>query len=326
MVNKGVQVGVETTPGTQVAANKLMPGLSWGVGPRMESKEYRAQGWKFDTASQRHKYWAEGSLDGPLNFEEIIYPLATLITPPTPTTPSGGTNSREWLYKPLGQGNETLKTLTVEQGDSLAAQIATNVAATDLSFELAKDDIMVKGNVIGRAPITGTLTGSPTALPQQIGSARQIDVYIGNTLGALGVTLFGSGNKVTDAYSEAFGIGKKLNPRWVHNTDYTSFRDLVELPSKLTASVSTEHNAQSRSLFDEIPNNPLKYVGYRVTGPIIEGSIRYMFEIVMAAKITAAEEGDDDGVWGYKYNFNPQYDATLGSAFWIRVVNTRTAL
>jgi len=325
-VNQAVQIGVETTPGTQVAASKRLPGMSFGLGPRMDSKKYRAQSFKFNTQSVIHKYWSEGQLDGPLNWDEIIYPLSTLFTPPTPTTPSGGTNSREWLFKPLPQGNETLKTLTVEQGDSLAAQVATNVAAVSLGFEFASDDIMVKGDVIGRKLATGTLTGSPTDLPQQIGSARKIDVYMSDTLGALGVTLFGSGNKITDAYKESFNIGKKLSPRWVHNTDYDSFKDFVELPVELGLNFATEHNAQSRSLFDEVVNSPKKYIGIRVQGPIIEGSIRYMFEIAAATKVSGLSDEDQDGTFGYNYETSPEHDATLGSAFWIRVVNTRTAL
>jgi hypothetical protein len=51
-----------------------------------------------------------------------------------------------------------------------------------------------------------------------------------------------------------------------------------------------------------------------------------MFELVAACKITAVPEQDDDGVYAYDFQFSPEIDNTLGSAFWIRVVNTRTAL
>jgi hypothetical protein len=200
-VNKGIQVGVETTSGTPVAATKRLPGFSFNIGPEIESKKYRSHGFKFNTSSQQHKRWSTGTVDGPLSFNEIIYPLSTMFTPPSPTTPAGGTLSREWKFTPLTQGNEILKTLTVEQGDSIAAQIASFVAVTGLTFTFATDDVTISGPLIGQAPATGTMTGSPTSLAQIIASARGIDVYIGSTLGALGATLFGSGNKLTDAIS-----------------------------------------------------------------------------------------------------------------------------
>jgi hypothetical protein len=325
-VNQGIQIGVETTPGTPVAANKRLPSLSFNLGPQLDSKRYRAAGYKFDTVSRVHKIWSEGNVEGPLSFEEIIYPLATMFTPPTPTTPAGGTLSREWKFVPLAQGNESLKTLTVEKGDSLAATIIAHVAARGLTFNFDTDDVNVNGPLIGYAPATGSMTASPTAVPQTVASARDIDVYINDVLGANGATLFQSGNKLTDAISGNFSIGEKLVPRWVHNTDHASFKDLVETPSDLSMEYMSEHNAQSRAIFDDIADNPLQYVGVRITGPVIEGSIYYVFEVVAACHITAAGEEDADGVYAYNYTFVPQHDNTLTSAFWIRVVNTRTAL
>lgn len=325
-VNQSIQIGIETTPGTPVAANKALPSLSINIMPKYDSKRYRASGKKFTTTSRIHKAWSEGPVEGPVSFDEIIYPLSTMFTPPSPTTPAGGTNSRRWKFLPLVAGDETPKTLTVEKGDSTAATVSSNVAVTDLKFEFAADDVTLSGNAIGRSPATGTLTGSPTDVPNTIISAREMDVYIGDTLGAEGATLIQPGNKVTDAYREMFEVGKKFNPRWVHNTSFSSFKDLVEIAPELNADFSTEHNAQSRTLYGEINNNPLKYLAFVATGPIIEGAIPYSLQVVMAAKIVGAEEEDADGVYGYKYTVAPQYDATLGSAFWIAVVNTRTAL
>lgn len=325
-VNKVVQIGVETTPGTPVAANKSLPSLSFNISPKFDSKQYRAQGNKFNTVSRVHKIWGEGSFEGPLSYNEINYPLSTLFGAPTPSIPAGGTTTRLWKFLPAAKGADTIKTLTVEQGDSTAATQMSNVAATDIKFDFEPDDVKVSGNIIGRAPVTGTLTGSPTEVANNIVSARELDVYIGNTLGAEGVTLIQSGNKVTDAIQESFSVGKKINPRWVHNTSFSSFKDFVEIPPELTATFMTEHNAQSRSLYDEIAANPLKYISFRAVGPIIEGALTYIFEVTMAAHITAAEESDQDGVWGYEYTVMPRYDATLGSAFWIKVQNAIAAL
>lgn len=324
MINKGYQIGVEVTPGTAVPGSKLLKSLSINIGPEVDSKQYPSHGSKFSGNSVVHKQWSSGDLEGPLSYNDIIYPLSTMFTPPTPTTPGGGTLSREWKFIPLIGGNETLKTLTVEGGDSIAADISTNVAVQGLTFDFAADDVTISGPVIGRKPTVGTMTGSPTPLAQIIASARNIDVYLHTVLGALGVTLFQSGNKLTDAISGSFGIGEKLVPRWVHNTDFASFKDLVETRADLTANYLTEHNAQSRAMYAALGDNALQYLGIRITGPIIEAAIPYIFEIVAPVKVTAAEEEDADGVWAYNYTFAPE--PTSGTDFWIRVVNTITAL
>ncbi len=324
MINKGYQLGVEVTPGTAVAGSKRLPSLSIDLGPSVESKSYPSHGQKFSGNSVVHKQWSEGSLEGPLSYSDIIYALATMFTPPAPTTPAGGALSREWKFVPLVSGNETLKTLTVEAGDSIAAEISTNVAVTGLTFNFETDDVKINGNVIGRKPTVGTMTGSPTTLEQIIASARDIDVYMGPTLGALGVTLFQAGNKLTDAISGSFGIGDKLVPRWVHNTDFESFRDFVETRADLTLNYMTEHNAQSRTLYSTLGDNALVYLGIRITGPIIEGAIPYIFEIVSPAKVSGAEQSDADGVYAYNYTFMPE--PTSGTDFWVRVVNKITAL
>lgn len=321
-INKAYQIGVESTPGTPVAANKLLKSLSINLSPEVVSQQHPAHGSKFSGNSVVHKHWSSGAVEGPLSYNDIIYPLSTLFTPPTPTTPAGGTNSREWKFLPLVGGNETLKTLTVEAGDNTAAEIIAGVAVQGLTFTFAEDDITINGPAIGRKPTVGTLTGSPAALPQILASARDIDVYLHTALGALGVTLFA--NKLTHAKSGSFGIGEKLVPNWVHNTSFESYVDLVETRSELTADYLTEHNAQSRAIYAGLGDNSTQYLGIRITGSIIEGAIPYIFEIVSPVKVAAAAEEDADGVWGYRYTFSPE--PSDGTDFWIRVVNTMTAL
>lgn len=326
-VNQGVQVGVETTPGTGVAANKLFRSVSFNLSPKQEFQQNRAHGFKITTSSKVNRQWMEGPIDGQLDFNEIVYILSTILGTATITTPSGGTLSRQWLFTPKAQGDDVSKTLTVERGDSVAAQQITNVAATDLSFNFAKNELTIGGNAVGRSATDTTLTGSPTPLAtnQVIGGVDGVDVFIADALGALNATLYAS--KLTDAIHETFGIAKKQGPRFVHNTTYPSFKDLVEMAPDLTASFATEHNAQSRALYAAIQSNPTKFLGKRVTGPIIEGAIPYLFEIIYACSITGAEEADEDGVYAYNYTAVPRYDSTLGGAsFQIRVVNTLTAL
>jgi hypothetical protein len=321
---KVVQIGAETTPGTQVAANKAPTAFSWNLRFEKNVTDYTAQGYNFTTVSALQRAWMGGDLNGPFSFNEIIYPLSSLFGAPTPTTPSGGTNARTWAFLPAPRGASTIKTYTVEQGDSTAARIATHVAVRSLDFDFGTDEITVSGGLLGRTATSGVLTSSPTSLAQIIGSVNQIDVYMAAAGGL--ATLFDPGNKITDAIDERFSIGEKLDPRFVHNTTYQSFKDLIEKRPDLDFSFTTEDNAQSRTLYDAAVGNVFKYLGLKITGPIIEGAIPYEFRLTVAANVTPNEEVDAGGVWGYSYSGKPQYDSTLGSAFKIEVTNIMTAL
>src|SRR5687767_4552309 len=98
-VNRTVQIGVESTYGTAVAANKTLPTLSLVLTRQLESKQFRAQGYKAPGEVPIVKDFGSGTLSGPLNYTEIIYPLNTLVTGVI-ATPGGGTASRTHTFSP----------------------------------------------------------------------------------------------------------------------------------------------------------------------------------------------------------------------------------
>jgi hypothetical protein len=321
-VNRAVQIGIETVQGTAVAANKAPADLSFDLNVETEVKSSRSQGFKHQTVSQLHKIWGTGSFSGPLGYRSFIYLLAMMYGTGTSTTPSGATKAREWLITPNAKGADNFKTFTIEEGDSSAATVMSGCAATDLDIDFGEDDIQVKGNILGGKPTVGSLTASPTVIAASPVSARHIDVYASNSLS----TLFNTGNKITDAMQEMFKIGKTKQGRWVHNTDYQSFRDLVELAPDLDFEFTTEHNAQSRALFDEAVQNAFKYIGVRATGPVIETGFTNLIELTIAANITPMKREDKQGVYAYSYKCKPIYDATLGTSHKFRVVNDLASL
>lgn len=319
-VNRVVQVGVESVPGTPVAASKLLPSVSIDIGPRLTSKQYRAAGYKYNTVSRIHQQWGEGAISGPLDYNQILWLLASLIHAPTPTTPGGGVLTREWVFNPNANSADVFKALTVESGDADAAQQSSYSVVRSLDLEWGLDDVTVSGNMISRKPTTVALTGSPTSIAQMPVSAREIDVYMDTTFAGIGTT------KITDALSARLSIGNKFNPKWILNTANQSFKELVEVPVDLSFRFETEHNAQSRALFDDLTNNPTKYMRVKATGPIIEGALTYLFQTDIAVNISGTEQTDVEGVWGYAYECSPKHDATMGRPFQITTRNVITAL
>lgn len=316
-VDRVVQIGVETTKGTAVAANKLLSATSFDLNVEIESKEVESQGIKYATDVMVHKVFGKGSFEGPLSYTEFLYQLAMLYGTGTKTTPGGATNARQWAITPNARGADDYKTFTIEEGDAQAANVMSYVAATDLDIDFGEPEIKVKGNILGKTPVSGSLTASPTAITKSLVTARHLDVYVSTSL----ATLFQSGNKVTDALKESFKIGKVRKERFVHNTDYQSFKELVDLRPEIDFMFSSEHNAQSRALYDACVTSAFRYVGLKATGPLIESGQNFLIELTMATKIVPEKREDIDGVYAYGYKCKPVYDETLGTSHKWRIVN-----
>lgn len=322
-VNRQVQVGVETVPGTPIAANRLLPSMSFTLSPEIVNRSYRAQGFRGPTANKITQFDGGATLSGPLNYSEIIYPWNTIVTGVI-TTPSGGTTSRRHTFAPAATGTDTYKTLTIQEGDPTAAVQMAYSAVVEFGISVTEDASDISGTVVGYAPSNVTLTASPTAIAQLPIGPREIDVYIDSTFAAIGTT------KISDALAFDFSVGSLRVKKHVLNTTYQSFKDLTDSPVDLAAGFLTEHNLQSRNIYAGVTtaSNPIQYVRLKATGPIIEGSIPYSVQLDVAARIINMNQDDgNQNVWGYRYSLIPEYDATFGNKlFDLQVVNTITAL
>lgn len=118
--NQAIQLGVESTPGTGVAANKKL--LQTSISPAVKSsvKTYRPMGQKYAGAAALSKEWTESKLEGPLNYGELTYLLASLLSYSAPAQ-QGGTAAYKWTFASSASSADTVKTYTIEQGDSVRA-------------------------------------------------------------------------------------------------------------------------------------------------------------------------------------------------------------
>lgn len=156
-VNRQVQIGVETVKGTAVAATKFLPTMSIELSRELTVKQYRALGQKGVAASKITQDFCSGTLSGPMNWTEIVYPLSTLVAPVI-TTPGGGTLSRQWLFTALNQGEDAYKTLSIYEGDVNAAYRAAYCLLTQFGVNIVKDDATISGTFLGQNMIDSNLT------------------------------------------------------------------------------------------------------------------------------------------------------------------------
>src|SRR2546429_73974 len=118
-ISTAIQVGAETTPGTSVAAGKLLSYLSMAPSIDLNMNRFRPAGQKVASAitpGQDSTTWA---VSGEGSYSEFIYPFCSLFGNVTPTTVD--TSAKLWTFTPLARSEDTYKTYTVETGSATRA-------------------------------------------------------------------------------------------------------------------------------------------------------------------------------------------------------------
>lgn len=150
-----------TDPGTSVAADTKLQALSAQLRPNIEVDRFRPFGSKLDTIMIPGKDWTTVDVSGRLDYNNIQYALASVITSPTISTPGGATNARLWEFELNPSAPDTPQTFTVESGSFIRAQKATGVILNDLGFAFKRGSVEVSGSGIGRLFTDGVyMTGT----------------------------------------------------------------------------------------------------------------------------------------------------------------------
>src|SRR4051812_20832644 len=95
-VLQGVQFGLETTPGTAVAAGKRLQEFVIEPGIKVANKTFRGQGHIFPSLAEVTKEWTEFRWSGPATYASMLYPASSALAKVSPSTPGGATLTRLW--------------------------------------------------------------------------------------------------------------------------------------------------------------------------------------------------------------------------------------
>jgi len=317
-VNIVYQIGVETTPGTAVPANKKLPGMKFSVSPDLRTDASRANGYKVDTVLQLQREMAKGKFEGKMTYDEIIWPLCGLIGGTVSTT--GGAST--WTFNPNSSGPDTnAKTFTLECGDSSAAQQSPYVQFNNLSLSVTNKEAKVSGDFFSRTLTNATLTSSPTEVALLPTNINEFDIYLDDTFGGIGTT------KLTDPLQVDFSISDKYLAKEVLNTSFQSFKESIEQAYTVMGKVLVEYNAQWQAVYAAMKaaGLPTKFLRLKATGPAL-GATTYLFQLDVACKLKMAEQKDADGVYGYELEFQAIHNTAMGRAYSFQVINAVAAL
>lgn len=317
-VNIQTQIGVETTSGTAVAANRRLPSIDVEISPEHTKQFFRGAGYKFNTIGVMNKNWAVGSFKGPLNYAELTYVLASYSN--FPTVAAVGTGGQGWTFNPAISGTDTIKTYTIERGDSADAAKATYGIFNSLDIEVTRDSGTISGNVLARGFSVGnTLTATPTTIANKPVSMNDMSIYLDATSAGLGTT------KLTDVFKLSVKLPNKYDLKWVIDAAETSWDDIVEqyMTPKLT--LECEFTSQMRTLYNTLKADNVGDYFLRATavGDNIGVGADYTFRLSSALQFTDAKEqrkGNGD-VYAYTFDFEIMANTTWAKAWEIYLIN-----
>lgn len=331
-ISQKVQLGVETTPGTAVAATKQLLALSLGLNVAEDVNTFQPKGGKYATVVYNGKEWTDVDVSGTATYSEIQYPLSSAITTPTTAqlmdaaTPTG---AYQWTWDPTSFGPDNPKTYTVEEGSSARAHRAANVIFTATGLTFDRKNVALKGDGIAAAIQDGiAMTSSGvTSIPTVPIKPTDISVFVDSASANLGNT------KMLRVISGDWELTSRYKALFVVDSANPSFVATVESDPGSTFKLKMEADTLGMGLLSDFRLGSTKFIRFQATGPKIysgattPADVYSSYTLDVAGKISAVSKFEDsDGVYAIEYTFTVVHDATWGRAFLAKLVNTQATL
>lgn len=318
-----VQIRKESVAGTDpTTGTKLLTSMSIDVTPAIETTPFTPTGHKFVALTSVGKDSTTAAIRGEATYTEIIYPLSALYGAVTPTTPAGGTTSKQWKWTASDTSVEDPQTFTVLQGSSVRAAKATYMHCDSFGVSFDRSKVDVSGSMIGQLfTDAAALDGSPTALALIPVLATQGDVYLDSTGAGIGAT------KLTRVISGSWNVSGKYAPGWFVNSANTSWAVPIEKAAKNEVKLKVEADATGMGELTKLRAGTTSFVRFAWTGATIESTVKYLLQIDLAVKWNAISPlSDSDGIYAVEFTGDVVQDATWTKSAEITVINLLTAL
>lgn len=325
-VSRSVQIGKETTPGTGVAASKLLQYIGFSLAPNLDMNTFTPMGSRVPSAITPGKDWSTITIDGKGSYSEMAYVWSGLLKDVTATTVD--TTGKQWLYEPANRTEETHARYTIEEGSSIRAGKATYGVITDASVVFNRTDgVTVSGSGFAQQYQANiTLTATPTTIEEAIILPTHLNVYSNDSFATIGTT------KLTRDFNAEFGIGGFSGPVWTLNSANASFAADVDLVPDVACTLRCSADSQGEAFLTAARAGATKFVRLEAKSTVLAGASTafYSMTIDMACKVTEYPGFDDeDGIKVVDVGLAPVYDSTFSAAgAWCRItlVNKTAAL
>jgi hypothetical protein len=315
--SRTVQVGKESTPGTGVAASKILQYIGFALDPQVEFQQFRPLGSKVDSTVVPGKDSSTLAITGQGSYSEIVYILSSLLKDVTPSTVD--TSGKSWLYEPGARTEETKARYTIEEGSAVRAGKASFGAVTGAKLTFNRTDgLTITGDGFAQQYQDNiTLTASPTTVEDAPVLATHLNVYSDTTFGGIG------GTKLTRDFDAELDIGGAVGQIWPINSTAASFASDVDLVPSALLTLTCEADSQGMGFLTAARAGATRYIRLDATSTVLAGAATafYRITIDMAAKVQVFPGFDDaDGIKVIKVGLVPVLDTTFSSVgAWIRI-------
>ena len=330
-INQRVQIGPEATTalGTPVAASKLLECFDWTMAINGDVNFYTPTGHKYASSQEENTEWVDITLGGNLDYNGVIYPLASVMGNVSPVAHLASTTAKDWIFTPPTTGSIVPRTYTIQQGDSVRAHQVAYAIFTDFGYKGDRKSFTISGKGIGQPISDGaTLTSSPTAVPLAPVPAKQFNVYLDSTSAGLGTT------QLTRALSVDYSMTGTYGPLFVLNRSSLGFTAHVDMAPKASIKLKLEADANGMALLGYLQSGVTYYLRVQAQGTTAiasdgPGSIFNTFTHDMAVKVNKPTAfADDQGVFAIEWELDIVEDPTwnTGQAQTFTVTNLIAAL
>ena len=332
-ISQVVQIGVESTSGTPVAATRRLQATDIRLAPEVDGRRFRPSGQKFPTLAYLTKESAVGDITGDAAYNELPYLLSSLMGASSPAvaqvmdsaTPTGGYT---WTFTPSPFTEDTIKTFTVERGSAVRAHRAAYVMVRELGLSITREAAELTGSVMGQR-IGDGITLTPSGVLSQAAvpiRPTEVDIYLDPTSGALGTT------KLTRALGFDFTLGDRFGGVWPLDSSQPSFAAHVETEPTLEATLRLEADTQGMGLLTALRANTTQYLRLKCTGPTIyTGGVTVTHKLQLDMCVNVEDTGgfdESDGLETVEWNLTGVTDPAWGTgkAVTAQVVTNLAAL
>ncbi|MHB8398430.1 MAG: hypothetical protein ACYDCI_05775 [Candidatus Limnocylindrales bacterium] len=318
---EAVQIGLEVTPGTAVAAPTNIRGLSIDIGMGGQADFFRPDGRKFNAVVSPNAEWSTWAMNGKPTYTEICYPLEAIFGQPVVTAVGTTGKMRTYTMSDVALANP--QTLTIQKGNSVRAEQIAYGVLHDFGMTFSRiGGLTVTGQGLGQLFTDGiTMTASPADVPLIPVIGKQLLCYIDATAAALGTT------KLLRAFTLEPTIQGAYGPIWTIDSALGSFAGVIDLAPTTGVKLTVEADATGMGYLTQYRAGTLIFLRIDGQGAAFEAGHNYEFtyDVCLGIK-TVTPDQDDNGVTVVQFDCEFVKDSTWGKALSIAVTNTIVTL
>jgi hypothetical protein len=267
-INQRLQFGAESTTalGVNVPANKLIQCFDLQWGPMADVKVYDPTGRKYPSTTIENSEWVEGTVGGYLDYNCIIYLLASAMGSVSPVAHGASATAKDWVFTPPLTGSIVPQTYSIEQGDTIRGRKASYGLFTEYSFKGDRQSgISIGSKLLAQPLVDGiTMTSSPTAIALAPMAGKHLNVYLDSTSAALGTTLLAKAMNLDYAFTGIYG------PFFPFNRATLGWTSHVDLNPGCVIKLELEADAQGMTPLSNLQTSTTQFLRIQAQGLIID--------------------------------------------------------